>query len=192
MADKMVNVRNRSDAVVVYQVPELGIRREFARGENKTIPVSELEALSYRPGGAYIIQHHLYIQDADTVNAMPIHVEPEYYLDEAGVIKLLNGMDNLDEFLDCLDFAPDGVKELIKKYAVSLPVNDSRKRAAIKKKLGFDVDLALLHLQQVKDEEEKEKAQANEEAETPVRRVKIATDEQVSTRRTTPNYKIVD
>lgn len=188
MADKKtVRVTNRSNSMVVYSIPELGVRREFTPREVKTIPVSELEALTYRPGGTYLIQNNLFIADEPTVEAMPIHVEPEYYLDDAGVIKLLNNTNNLDEFLDALDFAPAGVIDLIKKYAVELPVNDSRKREAIKKKLGFDVNLALLHIQQAKEAEE---ADGVEETETPVRRVQPK-KESTTGRRTTPKYKVV-
>jgi len=187
MAEKTVRVMNRSNAVVVYSLPELGVRREFMAGEIKTIPVKELQALTYRPGGPYLIQNNLFIADEATVQEMPIKVEPEYYLDGPGVIKLLNGIDNMDEFLDALDFAPEGVLDLIKKYAVELPVNDSRKRAAIKKKLGFDVDAALFHLQQAK---EAEAAEGVEEVEAPTRRVQPKTTS-TSGRRSTPKYKVV-
>jgi len=50
---------------------------------------------------------------------------------------------SLDEFLDCLDFAPEGVKDLIKNLAVELPLNDVAKREAIFNKLGFNVDNAI-------------------------------------------------
>ena len=54
---------------------------------------------------------------------------------------ILNG--SLDAFLDALDFAPDGTKDLIKAHAVSLPLNDISKRDAIEKQLGFNVTKAL-------------------------------------------------
>ena len=75
---------------------------------------------------------------------------------------MLNG--SLDEFLDCLDFAPEGVRELIKVLAVELPLNDVAKRKAIFEKLGFNVDKAI--------EIEQESADADEEKpETSYRRV---------------------
>jgi hypothetical protein len=49
----------------------------------------------------------------------------------------------LDQFLDCLDFAPESVKEMIKDMAVDLPLNDIKKREAILDKLGFDVSKAI-------------------------------------------------
>jgi len=49
----------------------------------------------------------------------------------------------LDQFLDCLDFAPEAIKESIKDIAVELPLNDIMKRDAIRDKLGFDVSRAI-------------------------------------------------
>lgn len=185
---KKVSIKNRSNSVVIYNIPEMGIRREFMPNEVKTVTWEELEALSYRPGGMNLIRNELLVSDAEVLKDMSVKVEPEYYLDDKGVIELLNN-GSLDSFLDCLDFAPQGVLDLIKKYAVSLPVNDSRKREAIKTKLGLDVDMALLHQRQVKEAEEEEGKTA-ERLDAPVRRVK--TDEKPAGRRTAvPQYKVV-
>ena len=40
--EKKYQVKNRSAGMVVYNLPELGIRREFAPGEAKKIAYSEL------------------------------------------------------------------------------------------------------------------------------------------------------
>lgn len=185
---KKVSIKNRSNSVVIYNIPEMGIRREFMPNEVKTVAQEELEALSYRPGGMNLIRNELLVSDAEVLKDMSVKVEPEYYLDDKGVIELLNN-GSLDSFLDCLDFAPQGVLDLIKKYAVSLPVNDSRKREAIKTKLGLDVDMALLHQRQVKEMEE-EAGQTAERLDAPTRRVK--TEEKPAGRRTTvPQYKVV-
>jgi hypothetical protein len=53
---------------------------------------------------------------------------------------------SLDAFLDCLDFAPVGVIDLLKKFAVSVPLADYEKRQALKEKTGFDVDIALKNM----------------------------------------------
>ena len=41
--NKMYKVKNRSASMAVYSIPELGIRREFAPGEEKKISYNELE-----------------------------------------------------------------------------------------------------------------------------------------------------
>ena len=84
MSDKKVSVKNRSSSMVVYSVPEMGIRREFAPNEVKTVSMDELNALSYLPGGMNLIRKHLFVQDESALQEMSVKVEPEYYLDEKG------------------------------------------------------------------------------------------------------------
>ena len=190
--NKKVQVRNRSNRVVIYHVDDMHVRREFAPGETKMIPVDELMALSQKAGGAYIIRNSLFIQDAPTVKEMPMKVEPEYYLDDKGVIDLLkNG--SVDALLDCLDFAPGGVIELVKKYAVDLPITDTRKIKAIQEKTGFKVDLALKHKEELAAEAAEAAGQTDSGMEVkaaPTRRVQPAAEEHTG-RRTTPKYNVV-
>ena len=68
--------------------------------------------------------------------------EPEYHYSENDVRQLLT-TGTLDQFLDCLDFAPDVIKDMIKDLAVELPLNDMAKRKAIQDKMGFDVTRAI-------------------------------------------------
>ena len=98
----------------------------------------ELENLSFQPGGKTLMAEYLLITDPDDKDYKNPNVEPEYYYTDEQVKELLLS-GSLDEFLDALDFAPDGVLELIKKYAYELPVNDVAKREALKEKLHFDV-----------------------------------------------------
>jgi len=69
-------------------------------------------------------------------------LEPEYHYSEEDVKKLLTS-GTLDQFLDCLDFAPDVIKDMIKNLAVEMPLNDMNKRQAILDKFGFDVTKAI-------------------------------------------------
>ena len=94
---------------------------------------------------------------------------------------LVNG--SLDAFLDCLDFAPEGVIELVKDFAVRLPLNDVRKRDALREKTGFDVSKALMNVAADETEEETQTA--------PERRVKPANTKPEGARRTVGDYKIV-
>ena len=54
---------------------------------------------------------------------MDKNFEPEYHYTEDDIKTLLIS-GTLDQFLDCLDFAPDVIKDMIKDLAVELPVND--------------------------------------------------------------------
>lgn len=140
----IVNVKNRSSSVVIYNLPEDGIRREIAPGETRQIDTTELEHLTYRPGGRELMQNYLLIEDIATVNQMSFRTEPEYWMKEVDIRALLTA-GTLDEFLDCLDFAPQGVIDLVKDLAFKLPLNDSAKREALREKTGFDLDKALLN-----------------------------------------------
>lgn len=136
------NVKNRSASVVVYRIPEDNVRREFAPGESKKISFQELERLTYQPGGRAILANFLQVIDDEVINELNIPVENEYYMTEEQVIELMK-TGSYDAFLDCLDYAPVGIIDLIKKFAVSLPLNDIQKAEALKAKTGFDVHKAL-------------------------------------------------
>lgn len=152
MEEKKYTVTNRSSSLVYYSVPELHVNRQFTPNETKTIGYHELEALSYIPGGAALIQNYLRIKEEDGIEAFNGKPEPEYYLDEEGVKKLiLSG--SLDEFLDCLDFAPEGVLDMIKTLCVKLPLTDTSKAAALKEKTGFDALAAIANDKASREEE---------------------------------------
>lgn len=185
---KMYNLKNRSSSVVVYSL-ENGTRRTFQPGEIKSVSENELRELSYQSGGAELITHYFMIIDAQAVQELGMKVEPEYFMDEKAAIELIkNG--SLDAWLDCLDFAPEGVIQLIKDLSVAVPLNDVAKREALLKKTGFDVTAAINN----KKAEEAEQTEAATDTAAPVRRVQTATTESQSTsgRRTTPpKYKVV-
>lgn len=146
--NRIVKIKNRSSGTVVYRIPENNIRREFAAGEEKRVTFDELEKLSFIPGGQALMNEYLQIIDEDVTQDLNIPTQPEYYMSEAQVKDLLlNG--NMDEFLDCLDYAPQGVLDLIKDLSVKLPVRDMEKSLAIKEKLGFDCGAAIHNLEQL-------------------------------------------
>lgn len=136
------NVKNRSTGVVGYNIPEEKIRREFAPGETRKISWYELEKLSFQPGGVRLMEEYLLIYNDKAVEELHLHAEPEYFMTEADVVKLIKE-GSLDEWLDALDFAPAGVMDLIKQLSVSIPLSDYGKRKSLKEKTGFDVDAAI-------------------------------------------------
>ena len=183
-ANTVYNVLNRSSSMVGYTIPELNIRREFQPGETKKIKFSELEQLTYQPGGTTLIQDYFLIREQEVTDALNIQTEIEYYMNEDNVRDLiLNG--SLDQFLDCLDFAPEGVIEMIKKLAIELPMNDVEKREALNKKTGFDVDAAIKNKMA---ETVDEGAPATSEA--PHRRVQESANEAPVRRTEAPKYTV--
>ena len=172
MANKIYLVTNRSAGLVCYAIPELGIKnRTFQPGETKKISEEELINLGYLPGGIELLRHYLQVQDAEIRNDLIGKVEPEYNMSAADVKELiLHG--TLDEWLDCLDFAPDGVIDLIKTLSIELPLTDTKKMETLKEKKGINIARAI----EAKREEELE--DAAEAAQKPAER-RVKKEEQV-------------
>ena len=139
---KMFNVKNRSASTVVIRVPELGVRKEFAPGETMRMSFDELEKMSYQPGGRALMANFLQIMEDEVNDELGVPREAEYYMSEAQIVQLLKS-GSIEQFEDCLDFAPIGVIDLVKQIAVKLPLTDTVKIKALKDKTGFDVEKAL-------------------------------------------------
>ena len=180
------NVKNRSAGVAGYMIPEMGIRRSFAPGEIKQITDVELEKLTYQPGGMSLLANFLQIMDIAGIQAVGLRPEPEYHMSEQDVTRLIVS-GSIDEFLDCLDFAPPGVIDLIKTQSVKIPLSDIYKRQALKAKTGFDVDAAIKHIM---EEHEDDAAPANGTTGQPQRRVQKDVPQQAP-RRAVPKYNVV-
>ena len=121
MSERTVRIKNRSASQIIYTIPELGIRREFSPGETKIIAFDELEKLNWQAGGRELMMSFLQVTENKAIEDLNIPTEVEYHMSEEQIIDLLlNG--DLDAYLDCLEFAPVGVIDLIKLYAVELPL----------------------------------------------------------------------
>lgn len=183
MSEKMYVVKNRSASRVFYKIPEDNIRREFNPGETKRISFEELEKLSFQSGGRELMTNFLQIQSVEATTNLGIRTEPEYNMTEEQIIELIK-TGSLDAFLDCLDFAPTGVLDLLKKFSISIPLADYDKRQALKGKTGFDVDVALKNMIA-------EKAEDNTIA-TPATTRRVQPEAEATGRRTAgTKYKVV-
>lgn len=188
MDDKtIVNVTNRDAGQVVYSLPDRGIKRTFNAGESKKIELEELRQLSYATGGEFLLKNCLVVNNTDALSALNIEVEPEYFYTEAEVKTLLT-TGTLDELEDCLNFAPEGVIDLVKKIAVDEEIPDTRKRKLITEKTGFSIDNAI-NVNHIMSEE------TEEVAETPTKTRKatpLKTVASTSARKAAaPKYKVV-
>lgn len=191
MLDKntIIKVTNRDNGTVGYTIPDLGnLHRTFQSGETKEVSMDELRRLSYIPGGHQILENYLVIENEEAVQELLNQVEPEYYYSKEDIENLLL-KGSLDQLEDCLNFAPEGIINLVKKMAVDLKLNDVAKREMLLKKTGFNVTSAI-NINEMTTEEETtsvktRKAAAitetREEAAEPVRKAAV----------TTGKYKVV-
>lgn len=191
----LISVKNRNNGTTVYRIPDKNIVRTFAPGETKQISLDELKELQWIPGGEYLLKNLLIVDNKVALDALNMKVEPEYFYTESDIRKLLTGMDNMDEFLDFLDFATEGAIDIAKDIAVKERIPDSRKREALSEKTGFNIDSAI-NMDKLFEEEEEENKPEPEKKE---RRVKAADtkEEEAPKRRVekkeeaAPKYKIV-
>lgn len=149
---KIVRVTNRDNGHVGYRIPDMNnLVRDFSANETKNITVEELKKLAYISGGPTLIRDYLIIDDAEVVKEVLGEVEPEYYYTEDDVKNLLL-TGSLDALKDCLEFAPKGTIDLVKKLAIEMPLNDIAKRKAILEMTGFNIDAAIMVNEETKEE----------------------------------------
>ena len=183
-----IRVENRDNTLVGYIVPETNIIRRFEAYETKELTMGELRQMMQVKGHRNIVKNHLIIHNKEAVEELMPGAEPEYYYNTKDVDFLLT-KGTVDQLLDALDFAPEGVVNLIKDEAVKVKLDSMDKRKAILDKTGFDVTKAI-EIRQLSETVDNtpartrraapitEEAVTEEVAEAPVRRT------------ATPKYKI--
>lgn len=188
MLDKetMIDVTNRFSGSIGYDIADLGIHRHYEPKETKTVTYEELLKLSYSTGGLNLIKDCLLIHNREAVEALIGEVEPEYYYSEEDVKELLT-KGSLAQLEDCLDFAEDGVIDLVKKLAVDLKLNDVSKRKAIMDKTGFNVTKAI-EINEIDHADEEEAPAPSKRRAAPITHNESA---KPARRTAPPKYKVV-
>lgn len=175
----IIKVTNRDNGSVGYTIPDLGnLHRNFESGETKEITMEELRKLSYLPGGEPILKNYLVLDNQEAIHELlNEEVEPEYFYTEKEIKELItNG--TLEQFEDCLDFAPAGTIDLLKDLSVKMELNDVAKRKALLEKTGFNVTSAIRINHEAQEDEEIEqepkKTRRAAAIETPTKKVRSA------------------
>lgn len=141
-----VDVTNRKSCHTGYTIEDYNLQgghltRNFAPGETKTVTVGELQSLLSTEGGRACFNDYLVIKDKDILEYLTNgeEIEPEYFYGDDEIKHIiLEG--TLDEFEDCLNFAPAGVIDRIKQLALELEMPDARKRKILLNKTGYNLD----------------------------------------------------
>lgn len=186
--DTLVVVRNRDRGAVGYTLDN-NFHRNFEPGESKKVPYSELVALQYAPGGAIILEQYLVVEDKEVLDALNMTVEPEYFYSEKEIRKLLLENNNIDEFMDFIDFAPQGAIEIAKDIAIKEEIPDVRKRDAISKKTGLNINNAIM-VNKVMNEGD-EKAEAPKQRRIQKDADSAPSQAEAKPERRVPQYKVV-
>lgn len=142
MTEKYVQVRNLSGQPVTMVLPDEHVRIVFGPTEEKAVSVDTLKKVYARSGGDALFQNFLAIQDKDLALEFGVTedaLEHEYTWTKDDVIKLLE-TGSLDELKDALEFAPEGISDLIVEVAVATRLSDVNKRNTISEFTGRDVN----------------------------------------------------
>ena len=140
---KIDMVVNRGNCSVSYNLPDLMVNRFFRAhgnsGDRMEIDPEELKALSYTQGGKILLESYLMIENEEACSDLGIVTEPEYFYTSEEIHELLiNGTEN--QLLDCLQFAPAGVLDLLKSIAVEIRLDSTSKRNLISEHLHVNLD----------------------------------------------------
>ena len=185
--DTLITVRNRNNGTTGYTLDN-GFHRDFSPKEEKKVPFSELKALQYAPGGAYILEHYLIIENKEALDLLNMKVEPEYNYTEVQIKDiLLNG--SYDQFADFLDFAPKGALEIAKRLAIELKIPDINKREMLSKKTGLNINNAI-NVNEIMNAETETKEEDEKKRRVPVEETKTE-DTTPSRRVNPPKYNVV-
>lgn len=137
----LIEVQNLTNHQVVY-ISYDGKRQAFEGQQIKKIRAEELRQLGYSKGGLRLIREFLSIKNQELAREFNISddsFEHEYQWTRADVDNvLLHG--SMDALRDALDFAPDGIIDLIVDRAVYLRIADVNKRKVIAESTGRDIN----------------------------------------------------
>lgn len=146
--DVIVPVTNMVGHTVALQLNN-GIFRRFAPNATMNIAAGELRQASYNRGNLVIFQNFLHVGNKDLAAEFGIDSDEviEYNWTTADIKKCLE-TGSLEELLDALDFAPEGIKQELVDQAVNLEIPDERKRKAIQEKTGADISAMITNKHQ--------------------------------------------
>ena len=182
--EKYVQVRNLSGQSVTMILPDEHIRRVFGPEEVKEVPYSELQKVYARSGGAVLFKDYLAIEDKDIAEEFGVSEDlftHEYSWTKEDVVELLKNPDKMDELKDALDFAPEGIINLIVDTAVELRVPDVNKRQVITEATGKNINSMIAN--QIELDKQIAEARGEKEDKKPTQRRASAKTEEKTGRR---------
>lgn len=138
----LVPVRNMVNHKVVYTIPDQNRRVVFEPFQERKISAGELRGLHYTSGGETLLHEYLCVKNNDLRAEFNIPKDQiEYDWELKDIKHLLLDNDALIESLqDALDFAPEGIREMIIDYAVIWKIPDTNRRRVISQMTGIDIN----------------------------------------------------
>lgn len=189
-----VVVVNRKQGGLTVIIPDLNVRKRFAKtGAFSTMTVGELEALKVTPGGERVLKEYLKIEDAEVANhILDGQVEAEYNYGEKEIDFLLYKA-TTEQLLDALDFAPEGVLEIIRAKAIEEWPNTTAKLVAINEKFSISLEkIKMLQLDIIKEEKEVKSARRSNPVDIEVQPKRVREEIKTDVIETSTSVKTVE
>ena len=156
---QLVQVRNLVDHSVVFKDEDTHRRIVFNPFETKKIEADMLRRLNYSHGGNVLLTNYLCVENDELAREFGVSPETiEYKWTKKDVDDLLIS-GSVDRLLDALDFAPEGIVDLIISRARQLKINDMAKRKAIEENTGFSINSMITFEEQAGYDEGQEEKQ---------------------------------
>lgn len=176
---QLIQVKNLTGNHVYYNIPEDNVHRKFGPFEEKQITYDEIQKLYYQNGGDVLIKDYLQIKNKEVALEFGVEEESfenEYSWDKEKVDNVLLN-EHIDVLHDALDFAPEGIVDLIISEAINLRIMDINKRNLIQECTGKNINNMIQNqielekqIGEVKQEEPKRRRVATQEEEQPQQR----------------------
>ena len=188
---KMVPVTNRDNGEVVVVLSNDKLIH-FNAGETRKISLEDLAEMRSGEGNRVLLKDYLMIKDQQALDYLEIETEPEYFYTKEEIRVLLE-TGTLEQLEDCLNFAPEGVLDILKDVALSIELPDTRKRKLISQKTGYDIDNIIrvrqfLNTEGSMEGEDKEVNRKNDSTVPQRKAVPILTVEE---KKKFPEYKVI-
>lgn len=184
---KMVPVTNRDNGEVVVVLSNDKLIH-FNAGETRKISLEDLAEMRSGEGNRVLLKDYLMIKDQQALDYLEIETEPEYFYTKEEIQVLLE-TGTLEQLEDCLNFAPEGVLDILKDVALSIELPDTRKRKLIAQKIGYDID-NIIRVRQFLNAEDSAEEDANRKNDSAPQR-KATPISTVETKKKFPEYKVI-
>lgn len=169
MDNTKIAVQNLTNNDVVYIDDNGGIARRMVFHAQQTIPVEKevIERMQYDTGGAVLLKDFLSVKDDDMRTDIGIPADQiEYNWTKEDVKNLLTSGEE-DALRDALDFAPQGIIDMIIDMAVAMPLNDRNKVEIIAEATGRNIEMMINNKLQYEKASEKASEKATQRRTTP-------------------------
>lgn len=147
----MIKMKNRSDTVVGYKIPQTRTERELYPSQTIEVSEEEVKDLLFQKGGKALLREYLLIEQ-DVAEKLGLDLSPEFWLDRPEIEALLKSKD-IRALKNCLIYGPTGLKDIVKQIAVNEEFSLSREqKRIINEVLGINLDSMIKNAQDAKIE----------------------------------------